>query len=203
MTTSAAFGQLCQPSAGNDSLEIPTHSSCHRARCVSGGETVHSNCQIKGKSKQCMVGWSKCQWGPVRLHRFLLSRNTSYWSEDAGTWGAQTSLQINAFHQHYRRMAGEEMEMIRLFLCIIYHMRGSDMMLLRFPLNHTHTLSTYCLLSSAKLFGLQTTVIYELLWVSCLSISSCSGINIQINPDLTPHLIPHFANPNGVQLEGD
>lgn len=37
MTTSAAFGQLCQPSAESDSVEIPMHSSCHRARCASGG----------------------------------------------------------------------------------------------------------------------------------------------------------------------
>lgn len=59
MTTSVAFGQLCQPSAENDSAEIPMHSSCQQARCASGwggGGTVHSDCQIKGKSKQCMVG---------------------------------------------------------------------------------------------------------------------------------------------------
>lgn len=82
MTTSAAFGWLCKPSVENDSLEIPMHSTCQRTRCASRGETVHSDCQIKGKSKQHMVGWSKCQWGPVRLCRFLESRNTSCRSED-------------------------------------------------------------------------------------------------------------------------
>lgn len=53
-------------------------------------------------------------------------------SEDANIWGGQKSIQINAFHLIYRIMAGEEMEKISLFLCIIYHTRGLDQMLLCF-----------------------------------------------------------------------
>lgn len=81
MTTSASIGRPCRASAEKYQL----HGSCQQARC--------SDCQIKGKSKQCMVGCSKCQWGPAWVLRFLLSGNTSCWGENGGARGGETSIQ--------------------------------------------------------------------------------------------------------------
>lgn len=51
MTTSGEFGQPCLPSVVNDSLEIPMHSACQRARCASGGEGGEERCTQTVKSK--------------------------------------------------------------------------------------------------------------------------------------------------------
>lgn len=78
MTTSAAFGQLRQPSARKWRGGVTPVSA---GKVFFWGEAVHSDCQIEWKSKQCTLGWSKCQRGPARLRRFLPWSNASCWSE--------------------------------------------------------------------------------------------------------------------------
>lgn len=54
-------------------LRVSKHAEVPRGgRCI---QTVKSQ---ENQNKH-MLGWSKCQWGPVRLCWFLLSRNTRCW----------------------------------------------------------------------------------------------------------------------------
>lgn len=87
---------------------------------------------------------------------------------------------------------GGDGKRLRCFLCIIYHMMGSHLKLLCF---HLIVLKHSLAIAVAR-------VKYEQLWVSSFSISSCRGINAQINPELIPHLMPRLTNPKGSAARG-
>ena len=116
------------------------HGSCQRARCASGwGGVGGGQCTqaVKSKGNQNSA-WSVDQ----SVNEDLRDSTASCWAEiqavrvkTRSIWGGQKSLQINAFHLQYRIMAGEEMEKdYAVFLCIIYHMMGSDVKPLCFHL---------------------------------------------------------------------